>query len=59
MPETAVDEYGDSRPGENDVRPTSQSGNRWIVDAIPEARRMENPTNGEFGSGVAPPIAPH
>jgi len=59
VPEAAVDEHGDLRAREYEVRPSVQSRDRTVVDAISQARRMCGAPDSELGLSVAPSISLH
>ena len=59
MPETPVDENGNSRAAKNEVRSTPDSWEYRSVDAIAEPARMERTSQQQFGLGVALPGARH
>lgn len=59
VPETPVDEHGDLRPREYEVRPPVQRRDRAIVDAISQARGVCGAPDSELGLRVAPAVGLH
>lgn len=55
VPETPVNEDRDLLASEHDVCAAS-SAERRVVDSIPEACLVQQPSHGDFGGGVSPPI---
>ncbi|PXX60346.1 hypothetical protein DFR70_110187 [Nocardia tenerifensis] len=50
MPETAMNEQDNSPTGENEIGFSRQAP---VMQAIPQADRMQITSNGHFGSGVS------
>lgn len=59
VPEAPVDEYGDHRPGEQDIGPPASVERQGVVDAVAETPRVESPAQREFRTGVTTPVRTH
>lgn len=57
MPEAAVDEHGDLRSGEQDVRPSPSHPREGVVHPVPEPEAVELVAQEQLGLGV-PPVLP-
>ena len=60
MPETAIDEHRDPRPGENQVRLEPPVSGQWReVHPIAQAGGVDEAAHGEFRHSVSAPIGSH
>lgn len=59
VPEAAVDKYSDAGWAKGKVCAPPESGERLPVDPITESKRVQAPTNCEFGPGIARPLELH
>lgn len=59
VPEAPVDEDGNLRTGEQDVRAAPRHSRQGVVDAVSEPQSMEFATKEHFGLGVASGLPGH
>ena len=52
VPKAAVDEHGDLRSGEQDVRPSPRHPREGVVHPVPEPESVEFAAQEQFGLGV-------
>lgn len=52
VPVTAVAEDSDLRPREDDVRPPTESWERWVVDAVAKSAAVQFATKRDLGRRV-------
>ena len=59
VPEAAVHEDSHADRPEEDIGATPQAGQGGHVNPIPQAGRVQQPSNGELGTSVASLLALH
>ena len=59
VPEAAVDEDGEARPGEHDVRATAHAGEGRDINAVAQAGGVQVAPNEHFRRRVRPALALH
>jgi len=57
VPEAAVDEDGNPSRGEHNVRPTPHSSQHSMINSIPQAERVEFPTQRQLRRSVSHALA--
>ena len=59
VPPASIDEYGDPRPGEDDVCGVTDGAKGPRIYAVSEAAGMDQTPDGQFWAGIAPSVGLH
>lgn len=59
VPEATIDEHSETKPSEDDVRPTPPIGARSVVNPVSKALSVQDPPDCKLRLGVSSPVALH